>query len=66
MVVSGYELFHGSYEQLDVVIPMPTDTIVESNEIQVAYVAGDRARPVAEQAPKAVDELELALSLIHI
>ena len=40
---------------------MPTDTIVESNEIQVAYVAGDRARPVAEQAPKAVDELELAI-----
>ena len=40
---------------------MPTDTIVESKEIQVAYVAGDSARSIAEQAPKAVDELELAI-----
>ena len=37
---------------------MPADTIVESNEIQVVYVAGDRSRSIAEQAPQAVDELE--------
>ncbi|MBT3994821.1 MAG: hypothetical protein HOF01_03390 [Chloroflexi bacterium] len=40
---------------------MPTDTIVESKEIQVTYVAGNSARSIAEQAPKAVDELELAI-----
>lgn len=37
---------------------MPTDAIVDSENIQVAYIPGDSSRPIAEQAPKAVDELE--------
>jgi hypothetical protein len=37
---------------------MPVDTIVSSAPIPVFYVAGDSAKPISEQAPQAVDELE--------
>lgn len=37
---------------------MPADTIVESPDIPVLYVAGNRSRPISEQAPQAIDKLE--------
>jgi hypothetical protein len=44
---------------------MPIDTIVDSPPIPVMYVAGDRSRPIGEQAPLAVDELETSLSSLR-
>jgi|GEM_PF-3890826 hypothetical protein len=40
---------------------MPVDTIVESAPIHVMYVAVDKSKPISEQAPQAVDELEAAM-----
>lgn len=37
---------------------MPVDTIVSSDSIPVFYVAGDKTKPIPEQAPSVVDELE--------
>ena len=40
---------------------MPIDTIVDSPPIPVMYVAGDKSKPIGEQAPQAIDELENAM-----
>jgi hypothetical protein len=40
---------------------MPVDTIVESAPIHVTYAAGDKSKPISEQAPQAVDELEATM-----
>jgi len=40
---------------------MPVDTIVESPSISVRYVAGDSSKPINEQAPQVVDELEAGM-----
>lgn len=40
---------------------MTADTIITAEEIPVMYVAGQRGRPIAEQAPKAFEKLEAKL-----
>ena len=46
-------------------LTMQIDTIVDSPPSPVMYVAGDRSRPIGEQAPAAVDELETSLSSLR-
>jgi hypothetical protein len=41
---------------------MTADTIVTVRDTAVMYVAGDTGTPIAEQAPKAFEELEAKLS----
>lgn len=44
---------------------MPVDTIVDSPPIRVMYVAGDRSKPINEQAPLAVEQLESSLTSLR-
>jgi hypothetical protein len=41
--------------------PMTQDTIVDFPETPVGYIAGDRERPIREQAPIAFGNLEALL-----
>ncbi|MBW1709055.1 MAG: hypothetical protein JRJ73_04120 [Deltaproteobacteria bacterium] len=40
---------------------MPRDTFVTIDDIPVMYVAGEKGRPIPEQAPEAFRELEAKL-----
>ena len=41
---------------------MPTDTIVTVQDTTVMYVAGEKGKPIAEQAPQAMRDLEARLT----
>ena len=41
---------------------MPTDTIVTLQDTTVMYVAGEKGKPIAEQAPQAMRRLEAGLA----
>ena len=41
---------------------MPAETLVTAEDVPVMYVAGQRGRPIAEQAPEAFKTLEAKLS----
>lgn len=43
---------------------MTTESIVQISDIAVAYVAGERGKPIAEQAPAAFDKLEAKLATL--
>lgn len=44
---------------------MTADTIVTAEDVLVMYVAGQRGRPIAEQAPEAFKTLEAGLSSLR-
>ena len=44
---------------------MPIDTIVNSPAIPVMYVAGDSSKPINEQAPLAVEQLESSMTSLR-
>jgi hypothetical protein len=44
---------------------MPTDTTIDTPSILVTCVAGDKSKPISEQAPAAVDELETAMPTLQ-
>ena len=44
---------------------MPPDTIVTLQDIPVMYVGGEKGKPVAEQAPQAMRDLEARLSSLR-
>ena len=41
---------------------MPTDTIVTLQDTTVMYVAGEKGKPIAEQAPQVMKDLEARLT----
>ncbi len=43
---------------------MPTDTIVILQDTTVMYVAGEKGKPIAEQAPQAMRDLEAKLTTL--
>ncbi len=53
------------FKTQEVVHVSPRDTIVESPPVEVLYVAGDSTRPIAEQAPLAVERLESSLTSLR-
>lgn len=44
---------------------MPVDTVVDSSPIEVKYVAGDKNKPISDQAPVAMEQLESSFTSLR-